>query len=91
LSVPFDRKEGISVTYDIIGNGLRLLDLRGKRTREEVAAATGTSVSALAMYELGQRNPRDEVKCALAEYYAVPVSSIFFPEKYTKSVQNKGR
>lgn len=79
------------MTYDIIGNGNRLMALRGNRTREEVAAATGTSVSALAMYELGQRNPRDEVKCALAEYYAVPVSSIFFPEKYTKSVHHEGR
>lgn len=71
------------VTYDIMGNASRLLKLRGNKTREEVAAATGTSVSALAMYELGQRNPRDEVKCALAKYYSVPVSSIFFPEKST--------
>ena len=47
-------KEVTIVTYDIIGNGNRLMELRGKRTREEVAAATGTSVSALAMYELGQ-------------------------------------
>lgn len=66
--------------YDVIGNGKRLADLRGSKSREEVAAATGISASALAMYELGQRNPRDEVKCSLASYYRVPVSYIFYPE-----------
>jgi transcriptional regulator with XRE-family HTH domain len=70
--------------YDMKGNGKRLVCLRGKKTREEVAAATGISVSTLAMYELGQRNPRDEVKCSLAKYFQVPVSFIFFPESTLK-------
>jgi len=73
-------KGGERVGYDVIGNGKRLVNLRGSKSREEVAAATGVSVSALAMYELGQRNPRDEVKCSLADYFQVPVSYIFYPE-----------
>jgi len=68
------------MVYDVAGNGRRLINLRGSKTREEVAAATNISVSTLAMYELGQRNPRDEVKVSLAEYYGVPVSFIFYPE-----------
>ena len=67
--------------YSLMENGQRLQALRGDRTREEVAQATRISVSALTMYELGQRNPRDDVKCALADFFGVRVSDIFFPEK----------
>lgn len=65
--------------YNLKENGHRLQALRGTRRREEVANATGICVSALAMYESGRRNPRDEVKCSLAKYYGVSVSDIFFP------------
>ena len=65
--------------YDPIENGKRLMALRGQKSRNEVAKANKISISALAMYELGQRNPRDDVKKSLAEYYGVPVSDIFFP------------
>lgn len=67
--------------YNLIENGRRLQELRGARTRDEVAQANNISVSALTMYELGQRNPRDDVKCSLAEFFGVRVSDIFFPEK----------
>lgn len=67
--------------YNLIENGRRLQELRGGRTRDEVAQANNISVSALTMYELGQRNPRDDVKCSLAEFFGVRVSDIFFPEK----------
>ena len=43
-----------------VGNELRRL--RGNRTIEESAKAIGISKSALAMYERGERSPRDEVK-----------------------------
>lgn len=59
-------------------NGRRLMELRGDRSREQVAADNHISVSALAMYELGRRNPRDEVKVALAQYYGTSVEAIFF-------------
>lgn len=65
--------------YNMVANGERLIALRGNKTREEVAHANKISVSALTMYELGQRNPRDDVKCSLATYYGVRVSDIFFP------------
>lgn len=55
-----------------------LLGLRGKRSREEVAAAVGISTSALAMYENAMRIPRDETKIKIAEYYGKSVQEIFF-------------
>ena len=58
--------------------GKRLVSLRGARRREEVAKAVGVSFSALCMYETGKRIARDEVKVRLADYYGVPVESIFF-------------
>ena len=58
--------------------GERLKKLRGQKSREEVALATGISVSALTMYETGQRIPRDEIKIKLANYFGVSVSNIFF-------------
>ncbi len=64
--------------YDAKANGNRLRNLRGDKTLEEVAKATNISLSALAMYERGERNPRDEVKLAFAAYYGVPVADIFF-------------
>lgn len=58
--------------------GKRLVALRGARRREEVAKAVGVSFSALCMYETGRRVARDEVKLRLADYYGVPVESVFF-------------
>jgi putative transcriptional regulator len=56
----------------------RLLQLRGEKTREEVAYKVGISVSALTMYETGNRIPRDEIKLRLARYYNTSVEAIFF-------------
>lgn len=56
----------------------KLIELRGKRKREDVAKAVGISVSALAMYEQGERVPRDDIKVKLANYYKRSVGSIFF-------------
>jgi putative transcriptional regulator len=55
-----------------------LVTLRGDRSREEVAKALGISVSALQMYENAKRVPKDEIKLKIANYYGVPVESIFF-------------
>ncbi|MED1603017.1 helix-turn-helix transcriptional regulator [Alkalihalophilus marmarensis] len=63
----------------LIANKLR--ELRGDRTREEVANTVNISVSALQMYENAQRIPRDEIKIKLANYYGVTVESIFFGHK----------
>lgn len=56
----------------------RLVQLRGKRTREEVAQSIGVSVSAIAMYENGLRVPKDDIKIKLASYYCTSVQEIFF-------------
>ncbi len=67
--------------------GKRLAELRGQKTQEQVAKAVGISVSALSMYECGDRIPRDHIKIALANYYKKSVQSIFFdnsaPQKVT--------
>ena len=57
-----------------------LIDLRGTRSRAEVAEAIGVSVSALSMYETGARIPRDETKRKIAQYYGKTVEEIFLLE-----------
>ena len=61
----------------------RLLQLRGMRSQEEVAAALGIRQSTLAMYERGARMPRDDIKLALASYYGCSVEALFFSENAT--------
>ena len=58
--------------------GKRLEHLRGEKSRTVVANAVGVSVSALQMYENGERIPRDEIKVKLANYYNQTVRSIFY-------------
>jgi transcriptional regulator with XRE-family HTH domain len=61
--------------------GKKLAKLRGNKTQEEVAKALNVSVSAIGMYESGQRIPRDEVKKKISDYYSCSVGEIFFTEK----------
>ena len=61
--------------------GKRLAALRGDRTQEEVARANGISLSAISMYECGERIPRDEIKLSLAKYYDTTVQAIFFADE----------
>ena len=56
----------------------RLKALRGEENREVTAAKYGVSVSALHMYERGERVPRDETKEKIAECYGKSVQEIFF-------------
>ncbi|WP_060803401.1 helix-turn-helix domain-containing protein [Negativicoccus succinicivorans] len=58
--------------------GEKLVNLRAEKTQREVAEAVGISISALAMYESGQRIPRDEVKVRLARYFGASIEEIFF-------------
>lgn len=66
------------IVLDKVKIGERLRKLRGEKSREEVAYANGISVSALTMYETGQRIPRDEIKVKLSTYFGVSIISIFF-------------
>ncbi|WP_404826313.1 helix-turn-helix transcriptional regulator [Priestia flexa] len=56
----------------------KLMSLRGGLSREEVAIDVGISVSALQMYENGNRVPKDEIKIKIAKYYGKSVQEIFF-------------
>lgn len=56
----------------------RLIKARGEKKREDVAKAIGVSISAIAMYENGERVPRDETKVKLADYYNTTVQALFF-------------
>lgn len=60
--------------------GERLSNLRKNKSQDEVAKEVGISVSALSMYELGNRVPRDEIKVRLASYFGVTVEEIFFED-----------
>lgn len=55
----------------------KLIALRGERSQEEVAKALGISVSALSMYEQGNRIPRDEIKIRMADYYGISIEDLF--------------
>lgn len=56
----------------------RLIELRGKASREETAAAIGISVSALQMYENAQRIPKDSIKVRISNHFNKTVQEIFF-------------
>ena len=58
--------------------GADIAALRGDTPREVVASAVGVGVSAMAMYENGERVPRDETKVALANYFHTTVGFLFF-------------
>ena len=74
-------KKGSGKMLDAKEIGYRLRELRGNTSRETVADAVGISVSAISMYENGERIPRDVVKVKLASYYDRSVQEIFFDEK----------
>lgn len=52
--------------------------LRGERTQGELAAAIGITKSSWAMYERGERVPRDEVKIKIANFFGCSVQDIFY-------------
>lgn len=58
----------------------RLRELRGNKSREEVAIAVGVTASAISMYESGSRVPHDEIKVRLANYFGETVQAIFYAE-----------
>lgn len=57
-----------------------LRELRGNLTQIEVAKKLGITKSSWAMYERGERVPRDEVKVKIAKYFNKSVQEIFYQE-----------
>lgn len=47
-------------------------------TQAQLAELAGVSESAIQMYEIGQRVPRDSVKAKLAEVLKRPIQDLFF-------------
>lgn len=70
--------------------GKRLILLRGNKTQKEVASELKISISALAMYEQGNRVPRDEIKLKIASYYGKSVQEIFFDSDCHEKGQREG-
>ena len=58
--------------------GLKLKELRGNRSQEEMAKEIGITKSSWAMYERNERIPRDEVKIKIANFFGKTVQEIFF-------------
>ena len=58
----------------------RLTELRNSKnlTQKELALKVGVAPTSIAMYEVGKRIPRDEVKVKLAKVFGKSVQSIFF-------------
>ena len=69
---------------NMIEAGKRLRELRGIRTRTGVASELCIAYSTLQSYEDGTRMPSGRAKQKLAEYYGVPVESIFFDKSNCK-------
>ena len=80
---------------DAVAIGKKLVDLRGKKSQTEVAKALGMSISAISMYETGERIPRDETREQIAKYYNMSVGALFFDEKVhdtcTDELEENGR
>lgn len=58
--------------------GEKMKELRGRRSKQEVAKALGISFSSYVKYERGERTPKDSIKKRIAEYFGVTVGFIFF-------------
>lgn len=58
----------------------KLIELRKKKgmSRAKVANEIGVSRSAVAMYERGERVPKDDIKVKLAKFYNKSIAFIFY-------------
>ena len=75
LQMYTERKRG-GETMDLQKVSERLTKLRGDESQAKVAEVIG--ISALSMYECGERMPRDEIKVKLAAYYKTTVEALFY-------------
>lgn len=57
-----------------------LKELRGNKSQSTVANDIGVPQTVLSSWENDERQPRDEKKKLIADYYGVTVGSIFFGE-----------
>ena len=69
------------MTFDKRVVSLRFRQLRGKRTQREVAAGIGVSSNLYAMYERGERMPKDKDKPKIAEYFGLSIEDLFYSDE----------
>lgn len=62
-------------------NILRELRLMRGLTQEKIAEDLGITKSSWAMYERGERVPRDEVKVKMAIYFSTSVEELFYKHR----------
>lgn len=67
-----------NVSKSVLTVGERLRKLRGNRTKSAVATALGISRSSYVKYERNERNPSDQIKQKIANFYGSTVGAIFF-------------
>lgn len=60
--------------------GEKIRALRGDLGQEELGKALGCTKNAISQYERGLRMPSDKMKVEIANYFGLPVSSIFFKQ-----------
>lgn len=63
-----------------------LSELRGKRSRAEVAKERGITTQGLGMIERGKRIPRPDLMKRIADYYNKTVDELFFWHTWTRNV-----
>lgn len=63
---------------EIIGKKIKELRESKNISRENFCETVGISLSALSMYETGQRIPRDEIKLSIARCLDVSIEVLFF-------------
>lgn len=60
--------------------GEKLTELRNSKnlTQKELGVEIGVSTTSIAMYEINERVPRDEIKKRIAAFFGKTVQEIFF-------------
>ncbi len=61
-----------------------LIELRGNKSRAEVAKDLGITTQGLGLIERGERTPRKELMIRFSEYYKKSVDFLFFKSHDTK-------
>lgn len=72
-----------------MGAAIRAARKEKRLTLQEVGEAIGVTPQAVSNYEKGEREPRDEIKLRLANFYQLPVS-IFFTQGVNEAFTAEG-
>jgi len=70
----------ITISGKNVGEKLKKLRLAKGETQEELAKVLGVSKAIISMYELGERNPSDQMKRKYAEHFNRTVGFLFFKD-----------